>query len=65
MSIHKVIKGSDLVATVATLEAVMFKSITNAVISAVYELLFRERQELPSFCKMGTLDGTDGGKGPA
>ena len=61
-----VIEGCWLVATVATIEAIIIISIMNAFRSStVNELLLWKVDKLSGCSKVSTLEGTDGGEGPA
>ena len=61
----KVIDGKPHIATVATLIVTIRIIITVGYSIAIYELLFRKGMELSVFDKVGTLEGTNCGEGPA
>ena len=42
----------------------IWTTIYNILSITIKELLFRERQKLSSFCKVGTFNGSSGSKGP-
>ena len=63
--VNEVIEGICHIATVATLIVTIRIIITVGYSIAIYELLFREGLELSVFDKVGTLEGTNCGEGPA
>ena len=62
MIIQKVKVGLQHIATVATLIGCVR---VMDIIIAVDKLLLRERMKLSELCKVGTLEDSNSGKGPA